>query len=153
MTKYRNMNRRKVLGMGAAAACLTALPRQAWADKPAMAAAIKDMFGDKAILDGRISLTMPVLSESGYFVPVDVEVDSPMTPDDYVRRVALFSERNPIALMALYNFTPYSGRARVEGKVRLGGSQTVHAIAEMSDGSLYGTSFKVHVTLAACVVN
>lgn len=147
------IDRRQILRAGVATICLTALPRLARADVPAMDAAIKNLFGDKPVKDGQVTLKMPVLSESGYFVPIDVEAESPMTAEDYVRRIAIFSERNPIPLIATYNFTPYSGLARVEGKVRLGGSQVVHAIAEMSDGSLYGTSAKVHVTLAACVVN
>lgn len=150
---HRKIDRRQILRLGAASACLTTLPCRAWADVPAMDAAIKELFGDKPVTDDRISLKLPVLSESGYFVPIDIEAESPMTPDDYVRRIAVFSERNPIPLIATYNFTPYSGRARVEGKVRLGGSQIVHVIGEMSDGKLYGTSAKVHVTLAACVVN
>lgn len=114
---------------------------------------IKELFGEKPVKNEKVSLTLPTLSESGYFVPVDVEAQSPMTPDDYVKRIAIFSERNPIPLIASYNFTPHSGRARAGGKIRLGGTQTVHAIAEMSNGDLFGTSVKVFVTLAACVVN
>ena len=147
------INRRNALKMGAGIITMTALPAGAWADAPAMEKAIKDMFGDRPIQDGRISLKMPPLSESGYFVPFDVEAESPMTSDDYVKRIAIFSPRNPIPLIASYNFTPFSGRARVEGKVRLGGAQKVHAIAEMNDGSLFGTSSYVQVTLAACIVN
>ena len=153
MTLTRNIDRRRALKLGTGLIGLTALPLKAWAEIPAMETAIKDMFGDHPIQDGRIHLKMPVLSESGYFVPIDVEAESPMTAEDYVKKIAIFSERNPIPLIATYHFTPFSGRARIESKVRLGGSQNIHAIAEMSDGQLYGTSVKVHVTLAACVVN
>jgi len=147
------LDRRKALKMGAGLIVVTALPVAAWADAPAMETAIKDMFGDKPVKDGPILLRMPPLSESGYFVPFEVNIVSPMTPEDYVKRVAIFSPRNPIPLIATYNFTPYSGRARVEGKVRLGGAQKVHAVAELSDGSLIGSSAYVQVTLAACIVN
>lgn len=148
------IKRRQFLSLGGAGLLgISLLPPNAWADVPAMAAEIKKLFGSKPILNERITLTIPILSESGYFVPVDVEAKSPMTKDDYVRRIAILSDRNPIPLIASYNFTPYSGIARASGKVRLGGTQNVHAIAEMSDGTLYGTSVKVFVTLAACVVN
>jgi len=131
---------------------LTVLPNMAFADEPAMQKAISDMFGAREIKDGRVMLSLPALSENGFSVSVEAEAESPMKDDDYVKRIALFSERNPIPLVAVYNFTPHSGLARISGKIRLGGTQHVHAIAEMSDSSLWGTSAKTFVTLAACVV-
>ena len=113
--------------------------------------AIKDMFGSAPIREGRIKLSIPTLSENGYSVDLKVEAESPMSDDDFVRQIAVFSERNPIPLIASYHFTPLSGRAELSSKIRLGGTQIVHAIAEMSDGSLWKTSTKVYVTLAACV--
>jgi len=49
-------------------------------------------------------------------------------------------------------FTPLSGRAKVAGRVRLAGTQNVHAIAELSDGSLYRASANSFVTIAACII-
>ena len=147
------ISRRHALKMGSGlVASMTILPSMAWANEPAMRAAIADMFGKTDIQDGRIKLTIPTLSESGYSVAMEAEAESPMTEDNYVRRIAIFSEKNPIPLIADYHFTPLSGRARIASNIRLGGTQHVHAIAEMSDGSLWGTSSKVFVTLAACVV-
>ena len=40
----------------------------------------------------------------------------------------------------------------VSTRIRLGGTQTVQAVAEFSDGSLWSGSAKTVVTLAACVV-
>lgn len=137
---------------GGSVFALTLMPKQAWADKPAMNAAIKDMFGDRDIIDDRMSLTIPPLAENGFSVALDVEAQSPMIPDNYVKRIAIFSDRNPIPLIASYHFTPMSGRAKASGKIRLGGSQTVHAVAETSDGTLYGARASTLVTLAACVI-
>lgn len=149
-----NLRRRDILrAAGAGLVSSVLLPTGAWADVPKMDNNIKSMFGDAPIKDGPLSLSIPKLSESGYFVPIDVECESPMTPDEHVKRIAIFSDRNPIPLIASYNFTPYSGRARAAGKIRLGGTQNVHAIAELNNGTLFGTSAKVFVTLAACVVN
>ena len=148
----RNLNRRDMIRGTACALGLFQLPYMAWAEIADMDAAIKDMFGETPINEGRVSLTIPPLSENGYSVSLDVEADSPMTPDDYVKRIAIFSERNPIPLIAEYHFTPNSGIARLSSKIRLGGTQSVHAIAQMSDGSLWSTSAKTFVTLAACVV-
>ena len=147
-----HIDRRTVLRTGSALIGLTALPPLAWSSEPEMKAAIHEMFGDRDINDGRVTLKIPPLSENGYSVTLDVEADSPMTSNDYVKKIAIFSERNPIPLIAVYHFTPFSGRAYVGSKIRLGGTQSVHAIAEMSDGSLWSASAKTFVTLAACVV-
>ena len=148
----RNLNRRDMIRGTVCGLGMVQLPHMAWAEITDMDAAIKDMFGDTPINQGRVSLTIPPLSENGYSVSLDVEADSPMTPDEYVKRIAIFSERNPIPLIAEYHFTPHSGIAQLSSKIRFGGTQTVHAIAEMSDGSLWSTSAKTFVTLAACVV-
>ena len=146
------INRRQIFRIGAGSAiALTALPHLAWADEPAMRTAIKELYGERQIQDGRVIVTVPALVENGYSVTLDVEAESPMTASDYVKSVSIFSDRNPIPLIARYYFTPQSGLAKVSGKVRLGGSQRVHAIAEMSDGSLYGHSVSTLVMLAACV--
>ena len=147
-----DINRRSLLRAGGSLIGLAALPPLAWADEPEMRAAIKDMFGERTIQDGRVILNIPPLSENGYSVSLDVEAESPMTPEDYVKQITIFSERNPIPLIAVFHFTPQSGRAYVGGNIRLGGTQSVHAIAEMNDGSLWSTSAKTFVTLAACVV-
>lgn len=147
------LSRRQMIQLsGGALMSVSVIPLPAFADNPAMQSAIKEMFGEREIQTGRVSLTLPPLSENGYSVALDVEAESPMTEADYVKRIAIFSERNPIPLIAVYHFTPLSGRARVGGQIRLSGTQSVHAIAEMSDGGLWGTSAETLVTLAACVV-
>ena len=81
-----------------------------------------------------------------------IAVDSPMTPADHVRRIAIFAEENPIAHIATFELGPDAGRATVETRIRMGGSQRIRAVAELSDGTLIsGYDFSI-VTLAACVV-
>ena len=45
-----------------------------------MAAAIKEVVGDDAIREGRVTLDLPPLVENGNTVPLTVSVESPMTP-------------------------------------------------------------------------
>ena len=45
---------------------------------------------------GRVQLELPLLADNGNAVPLKVSVDSPMTADDYVKSIHLFSERNPV---------------------------------------------------------
>ena len=100
---------------------------------------------------GRVKLELPVLADNGNSVPMKVTVESPMTEADHVKLVRLISERNPERQMAVFHFGPRSGAAEVTSRVRLAGSQTVTAIAEMSDGSQWMDTAHVQVTLSACV--
>ncbi len=114
--------------------------------------AIAEVFGLKAVTEGPVTVTIPPISENGYTVPLKVEVDSPMTPDNHVRRIGIFAEENPIAHIATFDLGPDAGRAVVETRIRMGGSQRIRAVAELSDGTLIsGHDFSI-VTLAACVV-
>ena len=97
-------------------------------------------------------LKVPPISENGYSVPLSVEVDSPMTEDDPVVRIAIFSEENPLPDVARFELGPRAGKARIETRIRLGNTQKIRAVAEMNDGALYGTSTFSIVTLAACVL-
>lgn len=100
---------------------------------------------------GRVKLDLPLLVDNGNAVPLTVSVDSPMTPDNYVKSIHLFSQRNPVRDMARFFFTPRSGRAKVSTRVRLAGSQNVTAIAALSDGTFWADSAHVLVTLSACM--
>ena len=46
---------------------------------------------------------------------------------------------------------PRAGRASFSTRIRLADSQTVTAIAELSDGSFWSDDIDVIVTLAACI--
>lgn len=74
-----------------------------------------------------------------------------MTAADHVRAIALFTPRNPQPDVAVFHFTPRSGRARVATRMRLATSQTLVAVARLSDGSCWQSTVDVVVTLAACV--
>mgnify|MGYP006200646509 CR=1 FL=1 len=89
---------------------------------------------------GRVRFEIPPLVENGNAVGVTITVESPMTEADHVKRIALFNEKNPQADMAVFHLGPRAGRAAVSTRVRLATSQTVVALAEMSDGSVWSTS-------------
>ena len=63
-----------------------------------MEAAIRAYAGDVPILPGKVHLDIPPLVENGNAVPATVTVDSPMTPADHVRSIALFNEKSVCAL-------------------------------------------------------
>jgi sulfur-oxidizing protein SoxY len=104
-----------------------------------------------AVRIGKVKLELPQLADNGNSVAMRLTVDSPMTREDHVRAVHLFSERNPVRHMASFHLGPKAGRAEIVSRVRLAGSQRVIALAELSDGSFWAGSAGVVVTLSACL--
>ena len=100
---------------------------------------------------GRVKLVIPRLADNGHSVPVEVIVDSAMTPAEHVKSITLLSSRNPRPLMARFHLGPHSGRAEVSTRLRLNGTQEVTAIAQLSDGSYWSATAQVEVTESACL--
>lgn len=142
---------RRTFVVGATAAIVTLVAAPALATPEAMAEAIRAAFGDTPIQDGKVTVTLPDITENGNSVPLAIEVDCAMTEDDHVTSIHVFSEMNPLPDVARYYLNARSGRARVSTRIRLADSQSIVAIATMSDGTLWRGSAKTIVTLAACV--
>ena len=149
---HRVRARRRTLVLAGAASGLLALsPRAVWPASEAFVAALMRLTGGRMPQTGRVRLDIATLVENGNAVPVTVAVDSPMTSANHVRRLALLTERNPQPEVAVFTLNPLSGRAQVATRMRLATSQTVWALAELSDGSWWQRGVDVVVTLAACV--
>jgi len=100
---------------------------------------------------GRVRLELPSIGENGHSVPMTVRVDSPMSDADHVRRIDLVSEKNPVPLMATFFLGPHTGRAEIESRVRLNGTQQVTALAQLSDGSFWFDAVDIVVNESACL--
>jgi sulfur-oxidizing protein SoxY len=118
-----------------------------------MEAAIADFAKGRPMKPGRVKLDLPPLVENGNAVPLTVSVESPMSADDFIARIALFNEKNPQPNIAVFHLTPFSGRAAVSTRIRLGDSQFITAIAETNKGELFVTKAELVVTLPACAEN
>ncbi|KXF74952.1 sulfur oxidation protein SoxY [Paramesorhizobium deserti] len=147
---FRPMPRRQLLAAGIAGLVVISLPRRALS-RPSLEEAIRIFTGGAEVLDGRVRLELPPLVENGNAVGVTVTAESPMTATDHVRRIGVFNEKNPEANVAVFHLGPRSGRAQVSTRIRLATSQTVVAVAEMSDGSFWSSRASAIVTLAACI--
>jgi sulfur-oxidizing protein SoxY len=147
----RDTSRREFLlaaGVGLAS-LVTVTPARA---TPAeMQEAIRKVVGSARVNPGRVRLELPPLSENGNSVPLAVSVESPMTAADHVKAIHLFTEKNPQPDVVSFRLGPRAGRANVATRIRLADTQTVTAIAELSDGSFWSASAAVVVTLAACL--
>lgn len=141
--------RRQLLRVGLAAPLLLHIV-PASATPETMQAAMDTFTGGAPVTAGRLKLKIPLLVENGNSVPLEVIAESPMTPEDHVEEIAIFNEINPIPEIAMFQFTLRSGSARAQTRIRLNGTQHVHAIARMSDGSHWSASTNVIVTAPAC---
>ena len=148
------LSRRSVLGGGVAVASLVISAQPAGAaydDDGDSGAAIRNVASGRTIMPGRVKLTLPELAENGNVVSLAVEVESPMTTAEHVKTIHIVADKNPLANIARFHLGPRSGRARVQTNIRLATTQTVTALAEMSDGNLWSGTAIVLVTLSACL--
>ncbi|MGF1474108.1 MAG: SoxY-related AACIE arm protein [Geminicoccaceae bacterium] len=143
---------RRAILRGAAGVAVTLIPAVALATPEEVEQEIRALFGERAIEEGRVVLEIPPLAENGNSVPLTVSVpDSPMTAEDHVRSISVFAEHNPLPVVGRFFMGPRSGQAEISTRIRLADSQTLLAVAEMSDGSLFKATAETIVTLAACI--
>jgi sulfur-oxidizing protein SoxY len=148
-------SRRKVLQAAAflagGAVALRLSIRPAAATPEMMQDAIRAAIGEAPVKKGKVKLDLPPIVENGNSVPCTVSIDSPMTATDYVKAIHVFNEKNPQPNVISVKLGSRAGRASFSTRIRLADSQTVTAIAEMSDGSCWSDDIDVIVTLAACI--
>lgn len=108
------------------------------------------LIGSAQPVEGRIVLELPPTAENGNVVPFTITIDSPMSDRDFVKAVHIFSTANPKPDVASAYFSPLSGKAVFSSRMRLGRTQDVIAVAEMSDGKVYLGKRNVKVTIGGC---
>jgi sulfur-oxidizing protein SoxY len=154
MHKHDKTTRRRFLGLAGGAAIAGSVPivilRKAEATPATLAAAIRNVTGAAVVRTGKIKLDVPPLVENGNTVPMTVSVASPMTPDDHVKSIHVFNEKNPQPNIGNFYLGPRAGRAQISSRIRLADSQKIVAIARLSDDTFWSVSIDVVVTLAAC---
>ena len=109
------------------------------------------LVGGARVRAGRVKLLLPPLIDNGNSVPLSVAVESPMTAADHVKAIHVLTQRNPLPDVVSVHLGPRAGRAGISTRVRLADTQTVVAIAELSDGTFWSDSAEVVVTLSACL--
>jgi sulfur-oxidizing protein SoxY len=119
--------------------------------KEAAQEALRKVTGGAQLRSGKVKLDIPPLIDNGNAVPLTVTVESPMTEADHVRAIHVLTERNPQPNVVRVHLGPRAGRASITTRVRLADTQTVTAIAQMSDGSFWSDQVAVVVTLSACL--
>ena len=106
--------------------------------------------GKKVVVSPKVHLRAPEIAENGAVVPVTVEVDSPMTDDDYIKAIHIFATKNSNVRCADVMLTPANGKAMLATRVKLGTSQDVMVLVETSKGEFLSASQNVKVTIGGC---
>ncbi|HYC32262.1 MAG TPA: thiosulfate oxidation carrier protein SoxY [Gemmatimonadales bacterium] len=111
---------------------------------------LKDLFGDRPIRRGHVSLDMPAAAEDGRVVPVIIESDLPMTEEQYVKGVHLIVDFNPDPHLAAFHLTPAFGQVSLSTRIKMKRTTWVRAIVETSTGDVWAGYTRVQVTLNGC---
>lgn len=155
------MERRNFIkGIGVTALSASVLPSILQAEEikaPTSPNALSYKDALKAITGGKtpaespdIELIAPEIAENGAVVPIKVSVKSPMTDKEYVKTIHLISTENGNSRCADVLLTPMNGEAYFSTRIKLGKSQDVVAIAQMSDGRFLSAKKSVKVTIGGC---
>jgi len=116
-----------------AAAAVAASPEPAdpWPDL------VRDVFDGRPLAEdtGLIAIDMPQRAEDAAVVPVTLRVNVPSGDPRTVKAVTLVIDQNPAPVAA--KFEVGAGVAMISTRVRIDSYTDVHAVAELSDGTLH----------------
>ncbi len=114
-------------------------------------AAVAAISGGKEVKDSdKIKLTVPEIAENGAVVPVKVEIDHPMEEANYVKAIHVLSTKNGNVRCVDVMLTPANAKGYFATRIKLGGTQEVVGLAELSDGTFIKAAKSVKVTIGGC---
>lgn len=97
------------------------------------------LFPGKTLQNGEqvLALNAPARALEASLVPVGVGAKFPQTANHYIKSITLVVDENPAPLAASFHFTPASGQADIETRLRVNDYGYIHAVAETNDGAFY----------------
>ncbi|EIJ41455.1 putative secreted protein [Beggiatoa alba B18LD] len=107
-------------------------------ETPVWDAARVSLFHQQAIETNQtlIQLETPYRAEDAAIVPITIKAGIPQNPSQYIQRIYLFIDNNPVPLAATFSLTPDSGLADIATRVRINAYTPIRAIAQLNDGQL-----------------
>jgi sulfur-oxidizing protein SoxY len=141
-TQMRLLLRRRALlaasavgAMGRDAAAQAPVQQDPW---PSLAAQI---FNDRPIQDGGqvVAIDAPYRAEDAALVPIEMRSMLPTGDTRRIVSISLVIDENPSPLAATFYPAASSGMASLSTRIRVDAYTNLHAVAELSDGHLYGT--------------
>jgi sulfur-oxidizing protein SoxY len=99
-----------------------------------------DIFKGRPILDGAgiVALEAPYRAEDAAIVPITMKVDLPAGDKRVLRKLTLVIDENPAPVAGTFTIGANSGVTEISTRVRVNTYSYVRAVAELSDGRLYG---------------
>lgn len=113
-------------------------------DAKSIAEAVKAMGGTAPVESKDITLTGPDIADNGAAVPLGVSVSL-----SNVKRVLLLVEKNPSALIAMFNISPQI-ETNFSIRTKMSESSDVYAVAITHDGKAFFAKKDIKVTLGGC---
>ncbi|MGA2551207.1 MAG: quinoprotein dehydrogenase-associated SoxYZ-like carrier [Burkholderiaceae bacterium] len=110
------------------------------ADKSAVWQKVRSsFFNNQAIASnqGVLELEAPARAEDAAIVPIAIRAQLAQTPEHYISKIWLVIDDNPSPIAAVFQFTPESGKADIETRVRVEQYTFIRAIAQTNDGALF----------------
>lgn len=109
----------------------------------------KDLGPGKVAME-KVKIDTPAKAENGALVRMPISVDHPMEKDNYIKALAVYVDDNPKPLVGKFEFTPESGKAEVEMRIKMAKASQVRAVAMSNKGALYGAYLKIEVAEGGC---
>lgn len=91
----------------------------------------------EANADQVIALETPTRAEDASVVPIAIRARFPQSAERRIDKVWLIVDKNPSPMAAEFQFTPDSGRADIETRIRIEEYTFVRAVARTGDGKMY----------------
>jgi sulfur-oxidizing protein SoxY len=102
---------------------------------------VQDIFNNRPMNDGAevIGIEMPYRAEDAAIVPVTLR--SKLSPGDSrrIKTITLVIDQNPAPMAAKFELGADANVSEISTRVRVNNYTDVHAVAELSDGTLYVT--------------
>jgi sulfur-oxidizing protein SoxY len=123
------------LGFGVSALAAPGEPEDPWPDL------VRDVFNGRSLADGSglIAIEMPYRAEDAAIVPVTLRMSLPAADERQIKTVTLIIDQNPAPVAAIFVLGSGAGVSTISTRVRIDSYTNVHAVAELSDGSLHMT--------------
>ncbi len=99
---------------------------------------------------GGLSLDIPTLAETGTSVPVVLFVDPARLSGRTVARLGIIAPQNPRPVALEIELGSVLAQPRLTTAIRLGATQSVIGVAQLSDGTLWQHAIEVLLTGSAC---
>ena len=111
------------------------------------------VFQDRKIIEGAeqnvLEVKAPYRAEDATIVPISVHTKIEQSPDNFIEKIHIYIDKNPLPLVGVFELSEQSGKADLAMRVRVDDFTYVRAIAEMNTGELYMAKSFVRAT-GAC---